>query len=335
MLFRDEAQILVVSGKGGDGCCSFRREKFVPKGGPDGGDGGNGGDVVMRTDPQITTLMDHYRKRRYTAEGGQPGGPKMMTGRNGQDCIVRVPVGTIVRDIDRGNVLRDLTEPGEEVRIVVGGKGGRGNKAFAHSTRQTPRFSEMGKAGEERRVMLELKMIADVGIIGLPNAGKSTLLSRVSSARPKIAAYPFTTLTPQPGIVEIDDMTQLVFADIPGLVEGAHDGIGLGHQFLRHIERTRILLHLVDISATASAPPAEAYRVIRNELQSYSTELARKPEVVVATKLDAADDPQPAIASLARACGHEVLAISAVTGEGLRELLSTFARWLESGAEAT
>lgn len=334
MLFRDEAEILVVSGKGGDGCCSFRREKYVPHGGPDGGDGGRGGDVVIQADPGVTTLMDHYRRRRYQADNGQPGGPKQKTGRNGQDCIVRVPVGTLVRDVDHGNVLRDLTRPGEQVRIVPGGAGGRGNKAFATATRQTPRFAEQGRQGQERRILLELKMIADVGIIGLPNAGKSTLLSRVSSARPKIAAYPFTTLTPQPGIVEIDETRQLVFADIPGLVEGAHDGIGLGHQFLRHIERTRILLHLVDISGTAPMPPDAAYHVIRNELQSYSTELARKPEVVVATKLDAAEDPQLAIASLRAACGREVLAISAVTGAGLEELKGHFARWLQAESES-
>ncbi|MEQ8766435.1 MAG: GTPase ObgE [Planctomycetota bacterium] len=332
MLFRDEAEIVVVSGRGGDGCLSFRREKFVPKGGPDGGDGGRGGDVILRADRSVTTLMDHYRKRRYVGENGHPGGPKCMTGRNGADRVVRVPVGTVVRDAVRENVLRDLAREGDEVRIVEGGRGGRGNKAFATATRQTPRFAEAGKEGEVRKLLLELKMIADVGIIGLPNAGKSTLLSRISSARPKIAAYPFTTLTPQPGIVEIDDSTQLVFADIPGLVEGAHDGIGLGHQFLRHIERTRVLLHLVDVSELASQAPDEAYRVIRNELQSYSTELARKLEVVVATKLDAAQDATDRIAALARTAGQEVLTISAVTGQGLDQLLARFARWHEASA---
>ena len=289
-VFIDEAEILVKAGDGGDGCVSFRREKHVPRGGPDGGDGGRGGNISMRADEQITTLLDMTQRARYIAQDGRPGSGKRRHGKSGQDIVILVPAGTIVRDSNRGNVLRDLTRPGEEVCVVRGGRGGRGNKAFAGPTNQTPRHAEEGKPGQERLLHLELKLIADVGLVGLPNAGKSTLLSRLSSAHPKIADYPFTTLQPQLGIVEGPDDVRFVMADIPGLLEGAHRGVGLGDEFLRHIERTRVILHVVDAAPAEGAPrPDAAYAVVRRELAAYSAELAARPEMVVANKLDLTD----------------------------------------------
>ncbi len=320
MLFIDEAIICVRSGRGGDGCVSFRREKYVPKGGPDGGDGGDGGSVLLYVDPQLSTLVDLTGKHHWTADNGRPGGGDNCSGKAGHDEIVRVPPGTLVYDRDTGVLLKDLVEPNSQLCVARGGRGGRGNARFASPTHQTPREFERGEEGQERWLRLELKLIADVGVIGLPNAGKSTLLSRVSRARPKIADYPFTTLVPNLGIVSLSGYRQFVMADVPGLIEGAHEGIGLGDKFLRHIERTRVLLHLIDLFPPAGTPsPAEAYRIIRGELEKYSPVLATKPELVVANKLDLTNEAQPPeLLELREALdGRPVLAVSAVSGKGL------------------
>ena len=318
-MFIDEAEIYVRSGKGGDGCMSFRREKFEAFGGPDGGNGGDGGDVLLVATEGIDTLLDFKGKHHWRAEPGLAGMGKDRTGKRGEDLVVKVPVGTIVYDLHTGIQLKDLSNPGESCRIVKGGKGGRGNKSFTSPTQQAPRDWEPGQPAEERDLRLELKLIADVGLVGLPNAGKSTLLSHMSKARPKIGAYPFTTLEPQLGIVELPGERRVVMADIPGLIEGAHEGAGLGDAFLRHIERTRVILHLVDVCPIDGRCPVEAYRSIRNELACYSEKLAAKPELVVATKLDLTHSTEPA-EKLAREIGVEVVGISAVAKKGLRKL---------------
>jgi len=319
-MFIDEAEIVVKGGDGGKGCVSFRREKFVPKGGPDGGDGGDGGDVILRARHDINTLMDLTHRREYRAEDGQNGMGAKKAGKDGRDLVINVPPGTIIHDATTGRVLRDLSTPGIEVVIAHGGRGGRGNAHFATSVNQTPRYAEDGKPGEQRRLRLELKLIADVGLVGLPNAGKSTLLSRLSSARPKIAPYPFTTREPQLGIVAGGDYRRLVVADLPGLIEGAHTGVGLGDEFLRHIERTRLIVHMVDIAPLAGPKPAEAYRIIRNELRQYSRALSEKPEVIVANKMDLTGS-RKSLTALKKAVGVEVIPISAVTGQGLPVLV--------------
>jgi GTP-binding protein len=336
MLFRDEARILVGAGHGGDGKISFRREKYIPKGGPDGGDGGRGGDVVLRASDQVNTLYDVSRQHSYRAEAGGDGGPVDRHGADGEDLVVVVPVGTIVRDAARGHVLKDLTASGDEVRVAKGGRGGRGNHAFASATRQVPRIREEGKPGEERDLHLELRIVADVGIVGLPNAGKSTFLSRVSAARPRIAAYPFTTLEPVLGVVAMPGWRRLVLADLPGLIEGASAGAGLGHRFLRHARRTRVLLHLVGARPMGGPPPAEAWRTVRRELELYDAELAARPEIVLLTRCDLPgweEDRQ----ELERACGRRVYPVSSVTGLGLREVLGAAVRVLEdvAGAQGT
>ncbi len=332
MKFIDEAEICVRSGKGGDGCVSFRREKYVPKGGPDGGDGGDGGSVYLEADPQMSTLVDFTGHHHWTAENGRPGMGANCSGKKGQDELVKVPTGTLVYDRDNGLLLRDLSIDGDRVCVARGGIGGKGNARFATSTHQAPREFEPGTPGEERWLRLELKLIADVGVVGLPNAGKSTLLSRVSKAKPKIADYPFTTLVPNLGIVSLSGFRRFVMADVPGLVEGAHDGIGLGDQFLRHIERTRVIVHLIDLFPLEGNPtPAEAYRTIRNELESYSPTLASKPELVVANKLDLAGkaDP-PELADLATELDCDVLGISGVSGRGLEPLTNRIWDMLEA-----
>jgi len=337
MKFIDEAIICTRSGRGGDGCVSFRREKYVPKGGPDGGDGGDGGGVFLVADAQMSTLVDFTGHHHWTAGNGRPGEGANRTGKNGADEFIRVPAGTLVYDRDTGALLRDLTLDGDRVCVARGGKGGRGNTRFATSTHQTPREWDPGEPGEERWLRLELKLIADVGVVGLPNAGKSTLLSRVSRAKPKIADYPFTTLVPNLGIVDLKGFRRFVVADVPGLVEGAHDGVGLGDQFLRHIERTRVILHLVDLFPMEGAPTAaEAYRTIRRELSEYSPTLAAKPELVVANKLDLAgrDDP-PELAEFAEAIAAPVLGISAVSGRGIERVVNRLWDMLEAiGAPA-
>jgi GTPase len=329
-MFIDEAKIFVKAGDGGRGCVSFRREKFVPKGGPDGGDGGKGGDVVLRADSHLSTLLDFRYKRRYSAERGEHGRGSDQKGRDGSDSVIRVPLGTVVRLADSGALVGDLVTHDQRVIAAHGGRGGRGNARFKSPTNQAPRHAEPGEPGEARWLAMELKLLADVGLMGLPNAGKSTLLARVSAARPKIAPYPFTTLVPQLGIVRLRDEQSCVVADIPGLIEGAHEGKGLGHQFLRHIERTRLLLHLVDLAAPGDDDPLMSFAAVNRELLAYEPLLAEKPQLVVATKIDipAAKQVwerfQPAIAAL----GFRVLAVSAVTGEGIGTLLDEIAREL-------
>ncbi|HOW73340.1 MAG TPA: GTPase ObgE [Phycisphaerae bacterium] len=319
-MFIDRAEIFVRGGKGGNGCVSFRREKYIPKGGPDGGDGGHGGHVYIVADPTITTLLDFTGRHHWTAQNGQAGMGKNRSGKSGADRVVRVPPGTLIYDRDSGRLLKDLDQPEMRVLIARGGRGGKGNQNFATARYQAPRFAFPGGEPDERWLRLELKLIADVGLVGLPNAGKSTLLSRVSRARPKIADYPFTTIEPQLGIVELSNYRRFVMADIPGLIEGAHEGVGLGDDFLRHIERTRVIVHLVDVHPIVEHPtPVEAYHVIRNELQKYSQDLARKPELIVANKIDLADNLS-AVQELQDALGRDVIAISGVTGAGIEQL---------------
>lgn len=339
-LFVDEANIYVRGGKGGDGCVSFRREKFIPKGGPDGGDGGSGGSVFLLARQGIDTLLDLAGRHHYRAENGRPGEGKNRHGRNGKDLVVEVPTGTLVYDHESGRLLKDLTTDGERIRVAPGGRGGYGNLHYVSATNQTPRNATPGLPGRERTLRLQLKLIADVGLAGLPNAGKSTLLSRITRARPKIAAYPFTTLEPQLGIVELPGFRRLVVADIPGLIEGAHEGVGLGDAFLKHVERTRVIVHLVDLCPLEGQPaPAEAYRIIRRELEKYSPALAKREELVVATKLDLTEAHE-ALQTLQKELARPVVGISAVTGQNLREL--TEAMWqaverarVEPAAEAT
>lgn len=324
MEFRDEITLRIKAGNGGNGAVSFLRQKFQARGGPDGGRGGDGGDVYLVADENLNTLSHLASKPQIRAPDGTPGGPNNMRGKDGRDVRVRVPPGTVVRI--GGKVVADLDRHGQEVLIARGGAGGRGNKSFATPVNQAPRKAEPGAPGQEFVVHLELKMIADVGIVGLPNAGKSTLLSRISHARPRIASYPFTTLVPTLGVVQVDELKSFVVADLPGLIEGAHRGVGLGVMFLKHVERTRILLHLVDVSDEALLPPDEAYAVVRGELESYSETLARKREVVVANKMDA-KGARRGLRRLQTVAG-DVMAVSAASGRGLRELVRRLAATL-------
>ncbi len=334
-MFVDEAEIYVRAGDGGHGCVSFRREKYIPKGGPDGGNGGDGGSVYMLADESVSTLLDLAGHHHWIAQNGSPGMGRRMHGKNGRDCVIRVPPGTLVYDRDTGVLLKDLNEPNLRACVAQGGRGGRGNECFKSATHQAPRRADPGEPGQERWLRLELKLIADVGIVGLPNAGKSTLLSRLSRARPKIADYPFTTLEPQLGIVELSGYRRFVMADIPGLIEGAHEGVGLGDAFLRHIERTRVLLHLVDICPFDGAlTPPEAYRVIREELAKYSANLAAKPELVVANKMDLTDSSAH-LQELRDAVEVDVLSISAVTGSGLEPMVERLWRMLAEARAAS
>lgn len=322
-MFVDEVIIKVKAGDGGNGCMAFRREKFVPKGGPSGGDGGRGGDVILYASTHHNTLLHFRFNPEHTAERGRHGEGSQRTGRNG-DCIeVPVPVGTIAWDYETGELLHDFTEPGDTYAIAKGGGGGRGNQHFATATHQAPTRHEPGRPGEEKRIRLELKLLADVGLVGFPNAGKSTLISRISAARPKIANYPFTTLEPNLGVVQADDLKTFVVADIPGLIEGAHEGHGLGIQFLRHVERTKMLLHLVDVSEMSGREPKHDFDVIMNELASFSQELVTKPMFVVATKRDVAQDKKrvDSLRRKAKRKGMPFFQISAVTGEGLTALV--------------
>ncbi len=316
-MFIDEITIKVVAGKGGDGAVSFRREKFVPKGGPDGGDGGDGGSIFLEVDEGYTTLSHLRHKNTFKAQSGENGRGKNCFGKKGVDLIIKVPIGTIVRKGDQ--VVADLVEHGEKYLVAKGGNGGRGNSRFVGSTHQVPRFAEKGEAGEEALLLLELKVLADVGLLGYPNAGKSTLLSVISAARPKIASYPFTTLNPVLGVVEVDNRS-FVVADIPGLIKGAHQGVGLGFEFLKHIERTRLLLHLVDLS---DPEPLKAFAEINAELEKYNNELVNKDQIVVGTKIDLLSDMEKRedFVKNISGLGYEVHCISAVTGENLKELL--------------
>lgn len=318
-MFIDQAQIWIKAGDGGHGCLSFRREKFIPKGGPDGGDGGRGGNVYFEAVDNLDTLLDFAGKHHWQAQNGRPGSGNNKTGANGEDLVIKVPPGTLIYDNDLDLFLKDLNEIGMKVCVCRGGKGGRGNKAFATSTNQTPRYTEPGKKGQERNIRLELKLIADVGLVGMPNAGKSTLISRCSAARPKIADYPFTTIEPVLGIVELSDYRRFVMADIPGLIEGAHSGAGLGHEFLKHIERTTLLVHVLDIMPTDGSDSAENYRTIRSEIEKHSKALASKPEMIVANKIDLDPDGK-IVEELRRKLNTEIHVISAVTGSGIKEL---------------
>jgi len=321
-MFIDEVKIRVKAGDGGNGCLAFHREKYVPKGGPSGGDGGRGGDVILVATESYNTLLHLRYNPEHKAERGRHGEGSKRTGRNGASVEVPVPVGTVVYDADTGEFLCDLTEPGQRFVAAKGGRGGRGNARFATPTHQTPLEHEPGFPGEERRLRLELKLLADAGLVGFPNAGKSTLISRISAARPKVADYPFTTLEPHLGVVKTDDERSFVVADIPGLIEGAHQGHGLGTRFLRHIERTRLLVHLVDVSEATGRDPAADFDVIVNELRSFSPELAAKPMLVVASKIDVAQDPERirVLEELARSRGLAFFKISSVTGQGIEEL---------------
>jgi GTP-binding protein len=322
-MFIDEVRIKVKAGDGGNGCLAFRREKFVPRGGPSGGDGGRGGNVILVANPNYNTLLHFRFNPEHSAERGRHGEGSNRTGREGESIEIPVPIGTIVYDADTGDQLVDFTEPGQRFVVAKGGRGGRGNARFVSSTHQTPTEHEDGKPGEEKHLRLELKLLADVGLVGYPNAGKSTLIARISAAKPKIADYPFTTLEPNLGVVSAnDDYTSFVVADIPGLIEGAHEGHGLGIQFLRHIERTRLLVHLVDVSESSGRDPVNDFNVILNELGSFSEELARKPMFVVASKIDVAQDPDrtAAIRAVADEKAMPFFEISAVTGQGIDAL---------------
>ena len=325
-MFVDQAKIWIKAGDGGHGCVSFRREKFIPKGGPDGGDGGDGGDVYFQAVENLDTLIDFAGKHHWQAQKGQQGSGNNKHGANGDDLVIKVPPGTLIYDTDLDLLLKDLSEIDLKVRVCRGGRGGRGNKSFATATNQTPRNATPGKPGQERNIRLELKLIADVGLVGMPNAGKSTLISRCSAARPKIAEYPFTTIEPVLGIIELSDFRRFVMADIPGLIEGAHAGAGLGHDFLKHIERTTLIVHILDIMPTDGSDPADNYRAIRSELEQHSKTLAAKQEVIVANKTDLDPDGQ-AVEELRKKLNTEVHAISAVTGSGIKELSETL--WLK------
>jgi GTPase len=319
-MFVDRVTIEVEAGRGGDGCMSFRREKYVPRGGPDGGDGGDGGSIILVAQPGVDSLSALAHRKRWRADRGEHGRGSNCHGRSAEDLVVRVPPGTIVTDAVHGHVLKDLSVPGEQVIAAHGGKGGKGNTRFKSATNQAPREHTPGGEGELRRLTLELKVIADVGLVGKPNAGKSTLLSRVSRARPEIADYPFTTKTPQLGIVQIDLDRSMVMADIPGLIEGAHAGAGLGHEFLRHVERTRVLIHLVEPAPVDGTDPVENYKAIRSELEQYGHGLAERPEIIAISKAELPEADE-ARARLAEATGRDVLMFSSVTGQNLDRLL--------------
>ena len=321
-MFVDEAKIYIKAGGGGAGCVAFRREKFVPRGGPSGGDGGKGGDVILEASERHNTLVHLRFHPEFKAQRGRHGEGANCTGHNGQDVVVKVPVGTLAYDAITGELLQDLRTPDERVVVARGGLGGRGNARFATSIRQAPRRATPGLPGEERRLRLELKLLADVGLVGYPNAGKSTLISRLSAARPKIADYPFTTLEPHLGVVAIGEFESFVMADIPGLIEGAHQGHGLGTRFLRHIERTRLLVHLIDSSSGHDRDPVRDFQVISRELESFNPRLAQKPVLVVASKIDAAQNPERLrqLEDFCRSEGLPYFAISAMTGEGLERL---------------
>lgn len=325
-MFADRAKIQIRSGKGGDGHVSFRREKYVANGGPDGGDGGRGGNLIFEVDPGLNTLTDFRHKRKYFAGDGEPGGKRRCHGANGADMVVRVPAGTIIKEASTGQVITDMSYENSREILLKGGNGGKGNMNYATPTMQVPKYAQPGKPGIELEVLLELKVIADVGLVGFPNVGKSTLLSRVTNAQPKIANYHFTTLNPNLGVVDLDGADGFVMADIPGLIEGASEGVGLGHEFLRHIERTRVMIHLVDAASTEGRDPIEDIKVINQELEAYNPEIAKRPQVIAANKIDCfyGEDRERVLKQLREEfepMGMQVYPISAVTGEGVRELL--------------
>lgn len=323
MQFIDEAKITVISGNGGNGCVSFRREKFVPKGGPNGGDGGKGGDVVVVADANMSSLLDYRYKKEYKAPNGQPGRGKDQHGKSGSDLVIPVPAGTVITSCEDGETLADLIENGQRFTAAEGGGGGRGNSRFVSPTNRAPRKAESGRLGVRKEVRLELKILADVGILGFPNAGKSTLISKISAARPKISGYPFTTLVPNLGVVSYGDHQSFVIADIPGIIEGAHKGLGLGIQFLKHVERTRLLVHMLDLDPISGRDPVEDYDKINSELREYSAKLAEKPQLVVLNKIDITEARERSVdtARQLKKRDVETLTISAVTGEGSQQLV--------------
>jgi len=332
MKFVDEVRIHVKAGDGGNGCVSFRRERFIPKGGPNGGDGGKGGDVILEANAQLSTLLDLSYPQQFRAPKGSHGKGKDQTGRNGEDLVISVPTGTLVRDEETGEVLQDLTMEGQRYMAAQGGRGGRGNARFATSTRRAPRIAEKGEEGQDRRLRLELKLLADVGLVGYPNVGKSTLLSKISSARPKIAGYPFTTLSPNLGVVAIAGHKPFVVADIPGLIEGASKGLGLGLRFLRHIERTHLFVHLLDITEGRPQDPLKDFRALNSELEAYQPSLSLKKQIVAVNKIDV-----PGVRAKAShfiepfmKLGYRLYLISANTGEGLDELVKAISELLRS-----
>lgn len=325
-MFADRAKIQIRSGKGGDGHVSFRREKYVANGGPDGGDGGRGGNLIFEVDPGLNTLTDFRHKRKYFAGDGEPGGKRRCHGANGEDLVVRVPAGTIIREASTGQVITDMSYENRREILLKGGNGGKGNMNYATPTMQVPKYAQPGRPGIELEVILELKVIADVGLVGFPNVGKSTLLSRVTNAQPKIANYHFTTLNPNLGVVDLEGGDGFVMADIPGLIEGASEGVGLGHEFLRHIERTRVIVHMVDAASTEGRDPVQDIKVIDQELEAYNPEIARRPQVIAANKIDCfySEDREAVLDRLKKEFepkGIRVFPVSAVTGEGVRELL--------------
>lgn len=324
-MFADSAKIFIKSGKGGDGHVSFRRELYVPCGGPDGGDGGDGGDIIFEVDDGLNTLSDFRQVRKYAAQDGEQGGKKRCHGKNGGDLIVKVPEGTVIKEFESGKVIADMSGENRREVILKGGRGGQGNMHYATPTMQAPKYAQPGQSGQELWVQLELKVIADVGLVGFPNVGKSTLLSRVSNARPKIANYHFTTLNPHLGVVDIDGGKGFVMADIPGLIEGASEGIGLGHDFLRHIERTRVLVHVVDAASTEGRDPLEDIRAINKELEAYNPDLMKRPQIIAANKTDVIyaedEDPVAKLKAEFEPKGIKVYPISAVSGQGVKELL--------------
>ncbi|MEE9252843.1 MAG: GTPase ObgE [Thermodesulfobacteriota bacterium] len=334
--FIDEAKIYVRSGDGGNGCVSFRREKYVPRGGPDGGDGGNGGEVVIVARGNMSSLLDYRYKQHYKAKRGEHGRGKNQHGKNSPELLIPVPVGTLVKDMGSGEVIGDLTEEGQTLVVAPGGRGGKGNARFATSTNRAPKHAQPGEEGEEKTILLELKLLADVGIVGLPNAGKSTLISRISAARPKIADYPFTTTVPNLGVVSYGEGKSFVVADIPGLIKGAHEGSGLGVTFLKHIERTRLLIHLVDISQFSGRDPVEDYNSINHELSYYGHGLESKPQIVAGNKIDMAegkgnlDEIETRFSEL----GIEIIPVSALTGNGIDTLVGETGRILEQSTAA-
>lgn len=337
-MFADQAKIIIKSGKGGNGHVSFRREKYVPNGGPDGGDGGKGGDIVFVADPGLNTLSDYRFKRKFVAQNGEDGGKRNCHGKNGEDLILKVPPGTVIKDADSGRVIADISGDNQRQIILKGGRGGQGNQHFATATMQVPKYAQPGQEAIEVEVMLELKVIADVGLVGFPNVGKSTLLSRVTNAQPKIANYHFTTLNPNLGVVDLDGGKGFVIADIPGIIEGASNGVGLGFQFLRHIERTKVMIHMVDAASTEGRDPIEDIHTIQKELQSYNFDLLNKPQVIAANKMDAIYEGQEEIlAKLEQefaADNIRVFPISAVSGKGLKELLYYVASLLDGMDDA-
>ncbi len=331
-MFTDYVKIIAKAGKGGNGAISFRREKYVAAGGPDGGDGGKGGDIYFEVDPNSNTLIDFRFKKKFNAESGNNGEGNNKYGRGGDDLTIKVPIGTIVKDASNNRVLADLSHEGQKELVLKGGRGGKGNSHFATSTRQAPRFSQDGENGEEKELILELKLLADVGLIGFPNVGKSTFLGRTTSATPKIADYHFTTLEPNLGVVKTDYGDSFVIADIPGIIEGASEGVGLGLQFLRHIERTRLLLHVIDVSGSEGRNPVDDFEKINSELQRYSEKLSKRTQIIVANKIDSMQDEKlcSELEKLAKQKGLEIFKISAVTGEGVLELIKHVSELLKT-----